>query len=282
MSRRPELIPRTVRNALRDAMGGWGPYKVDEVAELFEAYNFKPTKGEYDPLPGQRANEAERYQAAIDFTDVASVERYLRLAEEVIEANVGDERSSQRERLQKALKRVGIEPDESGRLQLPKGAAAKVFDPSRVPTDSDIRLHLDRLERLDQEPEELIGAAKDLVEATAKHVLLTLEVTFDRNADVAALSKQALASLGLHPDLIAPTAKGADPMKRILGGLGQIAAGIAELRNMGYGVGHGQGRRVAGLQQRHAEFAARSAIAYVAFVLDTLEDPNAPWRSKQD
>jgi hypothetical protein len=111
-------------------------------------------------------------------------------------------------------------------------------------------------------------------------VLLTLEVAFERNADVAALSKQALASLGLHPDLIAPTAKGADPMKRILGGLGQIAAGIAELRNMGYGVGHGQGRRVAGLQQRHAEFAARSAIAYVAFVLDTLDDPNAPWRAK--
>lgn len=177
MSRRPELIPRTVRNALRDAMGGWGPYTVDEVGELFEAYDFKPTAGEYDISHGQRANEADRYQAAIDFTDVEAVERYLRLVEEVIEANVGDERASQLDRLQKALKRAGIEPDASGRLQLPKSAGAKALDPSRVPTDSDIRLHLGRLERLDQEPEELIGAAKDLVEATAKHVLLTLSLS---------------------------------------------------------------------------------------------------------
>jgi len=280
MALRPDLIPRTVRNALRDAVGGWGPYTVDEIAELFVAYDFKPTKGEFDQSHGQRANEAERYQAAIEWSDVGAVERYLRLVEEVIEANVGDERSSQRERLLKSLRRAGIAPDDTGRLHLPKGVGGKALDPSRVPTDSDIRLHLRRLERMDQEPEELIGAAKDLVEATAKYVLLTLNVSFDRNADVAALSKMALASLALHRDVIAPTVKGAEPMKRILGGLSQIPAGLAELRNLGYGVGHGQGRRIAGLQQRHAEFAARSAIAYVAFVLDTLDDPTAPWRTK--
>src|SRR6187401_1617565 len=79
---------------------------------------------------------------------------------------------------------------QGGRRQNPRSVAR--------PTDSDIRLHLGRLERLDQEPEELIGAAKDLVEATPKHVLLTLDIPFDRNGDVAALSKQALASLALH------------------------------------------------------------------------------------
>ena len=251
-----------------------------EVGEIFVAYDFPPTSGEYDQSHGARANEADRYQAAIDFSDVAHVERYLQLVQEVLDDNAGDERTYPRERLQKALKRASITADETGRLQLPKPAATKTLDPARVPTESDIRLHLGRLERLDQEPEELIGAAKDLVEATAKYVLLTLEVPLDRNADVAALSKRALASLGLHPEAIAPTAKGADPMKRILGGLGQIAAGLAELRNLGYGVGHGQGRRVAGLQQRHAEFAARSATAYAAFVLDTLSDPKAPWRTK--
>jgi hypothetical protein len=125
MSRRPELIPRTVRNALRDAMGGWGPYTVDEVGELFEAHDFKPTAGDYDQSHGQRANEAERYQAAIDFTDVRAVERYLRLAEEVIEANDGAERSSARERLQKALKRAGIEPDRSDGCSCRRARAAR-------------------------------------------------------------------------------------------------------------------------------------------------------------
>lgn len=280
MRGRADIVPISVRSALRDAMGGWGPYTVAEVGEIFVAYDFPPTSGEYDQSHGARANEADRYQAAIDFSDVAHVERYLQLVQEVLDDNAGDERTYPRERLQKALKRASITADETGRLQLPKPAATKTLDPARVPTESDIRLHLGRLERLDQEPEELIGAAKDLVEATAKYVLLTLEVPLDRNADVAALSKRALASLGLHPEAIAPTAKGADPMKRILGGLGQIAAGLAELRNLGYGVGHGQGRRVAGLQQRHAEFAARSATAYAAFVLDTLSDPKAPWRTK--
>jgi Abortive infection C-terminus len=67
-------------------------------------------------------------------------------------------------------------------------------------------------------------------------------------------------------------------MKHILGGLGQIAAGMAELRNL-YGTGHGRGQRIKGLKTRHAEFAARAAIAYTAFVLDTVNDPTAPWRS---
>jgi hypothetical protein len=30
-------------------------------------------------------------------------------------------------------------------------------------------------------------------------------------------------------------------------------------------------------QERHADLAARSAIAYATFVLDTVNDPGAPW-----
>jgi hypothetical protein len=28
----------------------------------------------------------------------------------------------------------------------------------------------------------------------------------------------------------------------------------------------------------HAELAARSAVAYATFILDTIVDPEAPWR----
>lgn len=63
---------------------------------------------------------------------------------------------------------------------------------------------------------------------------------------------------------------------RILGGQAQTAPGLAELRNLGYGTGHGRGQRIKGLKRRHAELAARSAITFAAFVLNTLHDEDAP------
>ena len=99
---------------------------------------------------------------------------------------------------------------------------------------------------------------------------------------MAALSKQALKALSLHPEAIAPTARGGEVIRRMLAGLQQIAVGLAELRNEGYGTGHGRGRRISGIQQRHADFVARSAIAYTEMVLDTLHDPTAPWRRRRE
>jgi hypothetical protein len=72
--------------------------------------------------------------------------------------------------------------------------------------------------------------------------------------------------------------KGADTIVRILGGLTNIPSGLAELRNAGYGTGHGQSRRISGIKERHAELAARAAITYSSFMLDTIDDPDAPWR----
>ena len=149
-----------------------------------------------------------------------------------------------------------------------------------MPTTSGIRLQARRLDRLDQEPEELVGAAKELVEATAKHVLTELGEPIGDTEDVASLSKRALTRLKLHPTAIAPTTKGAEAMLRLLGGLAQIPGALAELRNMGYGTGHGREERVKGLQHRHAEFVARAAVAYSTYLLDTLEDESAPWRSQ--
>jgi hypothetical protein len=65
---------------------------------------------------------------------------------------------------------------------------------------------------------------------------------------------------------------------RILSGLTNIPAGLAELRNAGYGTGHGHARRISGIKERHAELAARAAVTYSTFMLDTITDPEAPWR----
>lgn len=278
----PELIPRAVRLAVVDAVGGWGLYKVAEIADLFINEGFVPAAEFEFSGGGVRRHEAESYQAAIDFADPDEADRYLRVVEKVLDDHAGGEDEDTRrrhEQLAKALKRADIEADERGHLRLPAHRALGVPSLTAVPTESGIRLQLARLERLDQEPEELIGAAKELVEATAKHVLLELGEEVPENAHLPALSKMALGKLKLHPEAIAPTTKGAEVMAKILGSLGQTAGGLAELRNLGYGTGHGSGRRIKGLAHRHAEFAARAAIAYTKFVLDTLNDPAAPWRT---
>jgi Abortive infection C-terminus len=95
--------------------------------------------------------------------------------------------------------------------------------------------------------------------------------------DLTVLSKRALARLNIDPKGIAPTVKGAEIMTRLLAGFAQVAGGLAELRNLGYGTGHGQSGRISGIKPRHAELAARSAIAYATFLLETLEDPDVPW-----
>lgn len=277
---RPELVPRAVQAAVIDSVGGWGIYKVRDIAEMFLNEDFVRPEDFIAGAGGQRREEAAAFQALIDFSDPGEVERYLRVVEKILDDHDTDQLQETRQRLLKTLKRAGIQLDERGRLRLPARRAMSLARIDHLPTESGIRFQLARLERLEQEPEEMIGAAKELMEATIKHVLIETGEQVPENADVPSLSKKALARLRLHPDAIAPTAKGADVMVRILGGLGQTAAGLAELRNLGYGTGHGQSQRVTGLKRRHAEFAARSAIAYVAFVLATLDDPDAPWRGR--
>jgi len=60
-----------------------------------------------------------------------------------------------------------------------------------------------------------------------------------------------------------------------------IVMGLGELRNRGYGTGHGpKGERV-GLRPRHAQLAVNAAVTWCGVMLDTLADPDAPWRSKE-
>lgn len=277
---RPDLIPRAVRQAVVDAVSGWGLYTIAQIGDLFRDEGFEPADSFESGGGGQRKH-AEAFQAAIDFRDPDQVERYLRVVERILDdhAEASNEDGKERhERLTRALKRADIERDARGRLRLPAHRALGVPALEDVPTESGIRFNLARLERLEQEPEEMIGAAKELVEATAKHVLLELGEEVPPDADLPALSKLALKKLNLHPEAIAPTTKGAEVMRRILGSLGQTATGLADLRNMGYATGHGAGRRVRGLAPRHAEFAARAATTYTSFELDTLHDPEAAWR----
>jgi abortive infection Abi-like protein len=61
-----------------------------------------------------------------------------------------------------------------------------------------------------------------------------------------------------------------------------MALGIAELRNRGYGTGHGPARAPVGLRPRHAQLAGRAALTWCQLMLDTLADAEAPWQKPAD
>ena len=67
-------------------------------------------------------------------------------------------------------------------------------------------------------------------------------------------------------------------LKNILGSLTKLAQGVTELRNK-VGVGHGRESVPTWVRPRHARLAAGAAQVWCQLVLETLEDPTAPWRN---
>ena len=62
---------------------------------------------------------------------------------------------------------------------------------------------------MDADPAQAISGARALIGATTKLVLNQLGVAYDEQADVPTLVKAAQKALGLHPETLAPTGKGA-------------------------------------------------------------------------
>jgi abortive infection Abi-like protein len=276
-----DLLPRAIRAEVIDAASA---YTLAEITKLFTSEGFSLPSG-FEPTQGRmRRSMAEAFDSTIDFRSPEDVEAYLRVVERLL-----DELATTASRtdhfwapdritkIRRELGRAEVTIESDGRLRLTKRLILSQ-SLAAAPTESGIRLAITRLERSEAEPEEKVGAAKELVEATMKHALAELAEAYDSNADIPALAKVLHRRLRLDPRGIAPTARGAETMVRLLAGFSQIPQSLAELRNEGYGTGHGQVTRISGIKPRHADLAARSAIAYAAFILDTLADPEAPWR----
>jgi hypothetical protein len=72
-----------------------------------------------------------------------------------------------------------------------------------------------------------VGSAKELIESTAKVVLAERGLPVSDKADLPELVRQAQQALGLHPSSAAPGPDGTEAVKRILGGVSTIAAGVS-------------------------------------------------------
>jgi hypothetical protein len=170
-----------------------------------------------------------------------------------------------RERLDDLVNNAGLEVGEQLIVNLRDPAA--------------IRENLRRLQGIaETDPPLAIGTSKELIKSTAKTVLQELGHTVDDKDDLPALVAKAQDALGLHPKSIRPGPDSTEAVRRILGGLITVASGLGELRNRGYGTGHGPKGQRLGLRPRHARLAANAAVTWCSLILDTLADPEAPWQ----
>ncbi len=265
-----ELVSRATRRSFREIASG---IVLREIEGMWDDQGFEP-----GPIPddigGERRSLYQAYLNAVDWTDPGQVGRALR----VFEATAHDVESQYLESAYKCLAQDGYRVSEEGRILgagvgLPERSLANLTDPSAI------REGLARIQSsVFDDPPLAIGGAKELIESTAKVVLHERGLPINEKADLPQLVKQAQEALQLHPSQTTPGPDGSDAVKRILGGAITMATGVAELRNRGYGTGHGQARARAGVRPRHAQLAVGAALTWCQLMLDTLADTDAPWR----
>lgn len=178
-------------------------------------------------------------------------------------------------RLHDALGLFGFHLDDHFQL-----TSAHRPDLARLPDRPALREHVDRLQRAirDGDDAQLLGSTKELLESTAKVVLD--ETGKETPSKFPSLLTAAFEALQIHPKATPSTGTPLeDPVRKIVGGALQIVLGIDELRNT-HGTGHGRAAPVV-LSRRHARLAAGAGVTVTTFMLDTLDDPSAPWRQSR-
>lgn len=126
---------------------------------------------------------------------------------------------------------------------------------------------LDRLRRAVEDPGQLLGSAKDLLEAVAKFVLE--ELGSPQDGDFGHLWYLARDRLGIHPAQVAGDAPGASQVRKILGASWTLAEQVNELRNL-QGAGHGR-TLPTGVTPEMALLVVREACSVAQFTLSALD-----------
>lgn len=116
---------------------------------------------------------------------------------------------------------------------------------------------------VDSDPEGAITSACSTLESVAKSILDDLEKPYPRDQSIQPLVVTTLGELKLAPDQYSEA-----EIKRVLGSLINIAAGIGVLRTK-YGDAHGRGKKFAQLLPRHARLAVNAASTIGLFLLET-------------
>jgi hypothetical protein len=164
---------------------------------------------------------------------------------------------------QRAFKRAGWQLTDTGEL-----SALGAID---LATGGRAALHeqLVRLRRSAEDPGQLLGSAKDLLEAVAKYVLEEVGYPARRGADFGELWHLARERLGILPDQVAGNSPGSKQVRKILSSAWMIAEQVNELRGL-QGTGHGR-TLPTGVTAEVALLVVREACSVAEFTLITLD-----------
>jgi Abortive infection C-terminus len=121
------------------------------------------------------------------------------------------------------------------------------------------------VERLNDDPEGAITAARNLVESVCKHILDGSDVSYEDKEDLPKLYSMTSGHLGL-----APSQQTEQVFKKILGSCATVVQELATMRNK-LGDAHGKGKRGVKPARRHAELAANLAVSVAVFLIATWE-----------
>ncbi len=122
------------------------------------------------------------------------------------------------------------------------------------------------LSSIESDPGGAITSACSTLESVAKSILDGLGKPYPKDQSIQPLVSAILKELTLAPDQYSEA-----EIKRILGGLVNIPAGIGVLRTK-YGDAHGRGTQFAQLLPRHARLAVNAASTIGLFLLETYLD----------
>jgi abortive infection Abi-like protein len=165
---------------------------------------------------------------------------------------------------QRAFKQLGWVLSDDGYLSA--AGAIDLATGGRAALDEQV----DRLRRATEDPGQLLGSAKDLLEAVAKFVLEEFSVpAAKKNDDFDHLWYLARDRLSLLPTQVNSTLPGASNIKAILQSSWAIAEQVNKLRGF-QGTGHGR-TLPTGVSADMALLVVREACSVAEFVLATLD-----------
>ena len=224
-------------------------------------------------VSGQRRSLVEQYYIGVNWSSMDEVRCVLNAYESHLfrlSQDYRDESKKDYRRLIALLKEDGLSY-ELRRIKLPSPAIIddNIIDQSLSVDVSHLQRNITRIrEAVKTDPALAIGGSKELVEACCKAVLAEMGEDIHRAEDIPQLIRRAAATLDLLPENIPEMRKGSESIRRILGSLGNIVHGIAELRNT-YGSGHGRAPGDGGLLPRHARLCAGAASTLSMFLIET-------------
>lgn len=270
---RVDIISKKARTELREYFVGTSLSVIDQEFGAADV----PCDRDYDPqTSGMRRSLVEQYYHAVDWSRWSDVRRVLTVFENVLvsledRSENGDQWADKEFRLlRKWIERDGFKY-EGGRLH----AVGRQKSLEHI-ADAVSALDLPELHRqiarmhaaVEEDPGLAIGTAKELVESVCKTILVERGIDIEENVDIARLVKESRRSLGLIPQSIPNSAKGAESIRRLLSNLGNVAQGLGELRNL-YGTGHGKDGSTKGLRPRHAKLAVGASATLATFLYET-------------